>query len=80
MNNEICKKIQEIMEEHIEVKDVKPTTPLSELDIDSLDLVEAIMDIEEEFGVEFNNEEILNLKCFNDIVKLVEEKCKKTLD
>lgn len=72
--NEVALKIKEIMEKYIDIADAKADTPLSELDIDSLDLVEAMMEIEEEFRVEFSNNEIANLKCFNDIVKLVNEK------
>lgn len=70
----VAEKIKKIMSKHINVKDATVDTPLSQLNIDSLDLVEAMMDIEEEFNIEFTNEEILNLKCFNDIVKLVETK------
>lgn len=72
--NEVATKIKEIMSNHVDVKDATVDTPLNELDIDSLDLVEAMMEIESEFNVEFTNEEILGLKCFNDIVKLVEAK------
>ncbi len=72
--NEVATKIKEIMSNHVDVKDATADTPLSQLDIDSLDLVEAMMEIESEFNVEFTNEEILSLKCFNDIVKLVEAK------
>lgn len=72
--SEVATKIKEIMSNHVDVKDATPDTPLNQLDIDSLDLVEAMMEIESEFNVEFTNEEILGLKCFNDIVKLVEAK------
>ena len=55
-----------------EIKDFKDV-----IIIDSLDLVEAMMEIEEAFNIEFENEEILNLKCFDDIVKVVSDKLNK---
>lgn len=72
----VADKIRKIITKHVDITNVKEDTPLSELDIDSLDLVEAMMEIEEEFNIEFDNDEILNLKCFNDIVSVVENKLK----
>lgn len=73
----IKEKIKEIIANHVDVTNAKEDTPLNELDIDSLDLVEAMMEIEETFNIEFENEEILNLKCFDDIVKAVSDKLNK---
>lgn len=73
----IKEKIKEIISNHVDVTNAKEDTPLNELDIDSLDLVEAMMEIEETFNIEFENEEILNLKCFDDIVKVVSDKLNK---
>ncbi len=72
----VADKIRKIITKHVDITNAKEDTPLSELDIDSLDLVEAMMEIEEEFNIEFDNDEILNLKCFNDIVSVVENKLK----
>lgn len=50
---------------------------LSDLGIDSLDLVEIIMNIEGEFGIEFDNDELNklnNLKCLGDVLTLIREK------
>lgn len=73
----IKEKIKEIIANHVDVTNAKEDIPLNELDIDSLDLVEAMMEIEETFNIEFENEEILNLKCFDDIVKVVSDKLNK---
>lgn len=73
----IKEKIKEIIANHVDITNAKEDTPLNELDIDSLDLVEAMMEIEEAFNIEFENEEILNLKCFDDIVKVVSDKLNK---
>ena len=44
-----------------------------DLGADSLDAVEIIMQIEEEFGVEINEDVIQNMKVLGDIVKYIEE-------
>ena len=50
---------------------------LRELGLDSLDLVELMMDIEEEFKIEFDNDEMVGFKSVGDVVRAVEEKIKK---
>lgn len=72
--NETALKIKEIMAKRINIEDATLDTPLNALDIDSLDLVEAVMDIEEEFGIQFTNEEIQSFKILKDVVDSVESK------
>lgn len=72
--NETALKIKEIMSKRVNLDGANEDTPLSSLDIDSLDLVEAVMDIEEEFGIQFTNEEIQSFKVLRDVVTLVESK------
>ena len=71
---ETALKIKEIMSKRVNLEGADENTPLSTLDIDSLDLVEAVMDIEEEFGIQFTNEEIQSFKVLKDVVDLVESK------
>lgn len=72
--NETALKIKEIMAKRINIEGATLDTPLNALDIDSLDLVEAVMDIEEEFGIQFTNEEIQSFKILKDVVDSVESK------
>lgn len=72
--NETALKIKEIMAKRINIENATLETPLNALDIDSLDLVEAVMDIEEEFGIQFTNEEIQSFKILKDVVDSVESK------
>lgn len=71
---ETALKIKEIMGKRVNLDGADENTPLSSLDIDSLDLVEAVMDIEEAFGIQFTNEEIQSFKVLKDVVDLVESK------
>ena len=48
-----------------------------DLNADSIDLVEMVMTLEEEFGISVPDEKLSAIKTISDIVKLVEENKKK---
>jgi len=50
------------------------TRLVEDLKADSLDVVELIMDIEQEYGVQVPEEELPNVHTVGDIVKLLEAK------
>lgn len=45
---------------------------INELDADSLDIVQMLITMENEFGIEFDDEEIKVLKTVGDVVKFIE--------
>lgn len=47
---------------------------LKELGLDSLDLVEIVLDGEERLGITFENEELLNFNTVGDVVRSAESK------
>lgn len=49
---------------------------IDDLGADSLDIVEMLMVLEEEFNITVNDEESVNLKTVGDIVKLIDSKTK----
>lgn len=65
--------IKKILAEQLELDEgsITETSTIEDLGADSLDLVEAIMNIEDEFGVEIDDEEIKNLKTVGDIVEYI---------
>lgn len=70
-------KIKEIIAEQlgVEVEDVKMDTHLmKDLEADSLDAVEIIMEIEDEYDIEIPDEEAEKFQKVSDIVTYVEEK------
>ena len=50
------------------------TSFVDDLNLDSLDIVELMMKMEDEFGVEIPEEEAENLKTVGDVAKYVESK------
>lgn len=73
----IFEKIQELVAEQLGISDMDSITPstslVNDLDADSLDAVEIIMAIEDEFGVEIPDEEAEGFKNIQDIVEYVEQ-------
>ncbi len=69
----IFEKIAAIISEKmdIDVADIKEDSSFESLKIDSLDMVEIVMDIEEEFDVSVEDAE--NLKTVADLVKFIED-------
>ena len=49
------------------------TTLTDELDIDSLDLVDLVMTVEDEFSIELPDEALEAMKTIGDLVKYIEE-------
>ena len=70
-------KIASLMADQLGV-DKASITPDSEiikdLGADSLDVVEMLLDLEKEYGVEISDEQAAELKTVGDIVKLIENK------
>ncbi len=72
----VLTKVQSIIAGQLGISDpsaIKPSTSLLEdLDADSLDAVEIIMMIEDEFGIEIPDETAESLKTIGEIVEYVE--------
>lgn len=59
----------------VDEADVKPEASFVEdLNADSLDLVELIMSLEEEFGMEISDEEAEKIKSVGDAMEYIEER------
>lgn len=70
-------KIRDIIADQLgidNVDDLTVETSLKEdLDADSLDAVEVIMALEDEFGIEIPDEDVENMKTIGDICHYIEE-------
>lgn len=54
--------------------EIKETSDfIADLGVDSLDMIEIVMDIEKEFGLKVKDEEIPEIKTVGDLVDKVEE-------
>ena len=65
-------KVAEVLAEYkdIDVSEVKPDSSFADLQVDSLDTVELVMDLEDQLGVSIELNE--SIKTVGDLVKLIE--------
>lgn len=74
----IFEKVVNIIAEQLGIDNVESitmeTSMMKDLEADSLDAVEIMMALEDEFGVTIPDEDAENFKNIGDIVKYVEEK------
>lgn len=77
--NMVFEKVKETLCEQLDVEEDKVTLEASIIDdlgADSLDVVDLIMSLEEEFEIEIPDEDVEHMKTVGDIVKYVEDKTK----
>ncbi len=69
-------KIKALIVEQLDVEEEKINleTTFEDIDADSLDVVELVMALEEEFDLEIADEEVENIKTVGDIVSYIEGK------
>lgn len=71
----VFEKVRDILCEQLDVDEEKVTMEANitdDLGADSLDIVDLVMSLEEEFDVEVPDEEVENIKVVGDIVKFIE--------
>ena len=70
-------RIREIIAEQLGIDDLDTitlnTSLTEDLEADSLDAVEVIMALEDEYGIEIPDEEAENIKCIGDICSFIED-------
>ncbi|HLI50202.1 MAG TPA: acyl carrier protein [Thermomicrobiaceae bacterium] len=75
-SSSLFERVQAVVAEQLGV-DPEKVTPdaefVQDLNADSLDLVELIMQLEEEFGVEISDEEAENIVTVNDAMEFIQE-------
>ncbi len=73
----IFDKVKDILVDQLDCEEEKVTLETSitdDLGADSLDIVDLVMSLEEEFDVEIPDDQVENIKTVGDIVKYIEDK------
>lgn len=68
--------VKNILSKKVDVANLKEEDSLQSLGLDSLDLVEVMLEIEDKLSIEFTSDEIAQLSTLKDVVKLIERKTK----
>ena len=72
----VFEKVREILCDQLDIEEDQVTMESSivdDLGADSLDIVDLVMSIEDEFDLEFPDEAVENVKTVGDVVKYLEE-------
>lgn len=74
-NNETFEIVQKMIVERFGVQEEKVTEKMTfdDLGVDSLDVVELVMELEDRFGVQFEDEKIEELNSIEDAVQYIEQ-------
>ena len=73
----ILEEVKEIITRYVKIEPEKITleSKLNEdLDADSIDIADVVMDIEEKYGFEFSDEDAENIVEIRDLVRVIEER------
>ena len=73
----VFERVREIICEQLDLEEDRVTLDsniLEDFEADSLDVVDMVMSLEDEFGVEIPDEEIENFHTVGDVVSYVEER------
>ena len=74
--SDVFEKVKEIIVEQLDVEESQVTMEASfrdDLEADSLDVVELVMELEDEFDLEIGDEEAEQINTVGDAVKYIEE-------
>ena len=71
---DVIKTVRDILAKRVDVSKVKPEDSLASLGLDSLDLVEVMLEIEYALHIEFTSEEITNLTTIQSVIDLINAK------
>lgn len=73
----ILEEVKEIITRYVRIEPEKITleSKLNEdLDADSIDIADVVMDIEEKYGFEFSDEDAENIVAIKDLVRVIEDR------
>lgn len=70
-------RVKEIICDQLDIEEDKVTMEsniIEDFDADSLDVVDLIMSLEDEYGIEMPDDEVENIKTIGDVVRYIEER------
>ena len=73
---DVKKTVSEILAKRVDVTNLKEEDSLMDIGLDSLDLVEVMLEIEDALNIEFDSEEIANLSTLKSVLDLINSKIK----
>jgi len=69
--------IRKLFAEKVHMAQIDESKPLKDFGLDSLDVVEMCLSLEDKYGIQFSAEELGEFKTAGDLLKSIEEKLSK---
>lgn len=69
--------VKKMIAEHLQISEskIKPESDfITDLEADSLDIVEMLISLEDSFGIEFEDSEMVDIKTVQDVVNFIESR------
>lgn len=73
-NNDIMQEIKKSFADRLNVREVDESKSLKDLGLDSLDVVEMCLTLEDRYGIQFETEELSSIKTVADLYGSIEKK------
>jgi len=76
MVSEVFEKVRQILCDQLDLEEDKVTMDsdiVEDFEADSLDVVDLVMSLEDEFNIEIPDEEVENIKTVGDVVRYIED-------
>ena len=73
---DIKKTVSEILAKRVDISNLKEDDKLASLGLDSLDLAEVMIEIEDALGVEFSADDFQEISTLKSVLDLIEKKIK----
>ncbi len=77
MASEKINEIKKELCERLHLEELKEDADIKSLGLDSLDVVEMCLDLEDKYGIQFETEELASFKTIGDLLKSIETKLEK---
>lgn len=73
---DVIETVKSILAKRKDISNLREDDLLVDIGLDSLDLVEVMIEIETQLGVEFSSDEIASLSTLKDVINLINKKLK----
>ena len=73
---DVIEKVKQVLAKRVDVTKLHENDLLTDIGLDSLDLVEVMLEIEDELNIKFTSDEIANLATLKDVAELINKKIK----
>lgn len=65
-----------LIQKKLNIKEIDPNATIETFGLDSLDVMEFLLETEEKYNISFNPEEVIDIKTVGSLIELLDKKIK----